>query len=525
MMSTNPLLSAPFTHSWPRPSDAGHSRSVVRHGVLVVDDDPEFARSVAETLADRDLECITAKDAQDALGLVRLRPFAVAMVDLIMPGMDGLELTREIRRASPSTEIVMLTGHADMRSAIEAMRNEVFDFLEKDQLHSARLRRAARAAIARSELRAENLRLVTGLQDTARKLSVLSDIGQRLAAETHLDRLLPELTQAARELLEVESARVLIMEHNELGDLTIRAASGDGEIAIGGRFGAGDGIAGHVLDTARPVCIDVAADHPNYSARCDELRSTLRGFICVPLQRPTLAGVLAVAGRARAFTDEDVSLLASLARQGAVAMENASSAEVNRNFFTHASELLVGLLDAEDVHYEGHSHAVAALTDMVTRRLGMPEQERRTLHFAGLLHDVGKLRLSDVLRSPGPLTVAEREAIRQHPALGVEILRPISLWRSLAPAIHTHHERWDGKGYPRGLSGTEIPVGGRIIAVAEAFEAMTRALPHRPGRSVEDALAEVLACAGTQFDPEIAAVFVEECRVHRDRLPCLGRRP
>ncbi|MGE5125400.1 MAG: HD-GYP domain-containing protein, partial [Betaproteobacteria bacterium] len=224
----------------------------------------------------------------------------------------------------------------------------------------------------------------------------------------------------------------------------------------------------------------------------------------------------------RPFSDEDLTLLASLARQGAVAIENASAADVNRNFFTHASELLVGLLDVEDARYKGHSHAVAALTDMMTRRLGLADAERRALHFAALLHDVGKLRMPEGLLSSGRLSPQQMEIVRQHPALGVEILRPISVWRALAPAIHAHHERWDGKGYPRGLAGVEIPLGGRIVAVAEAFEAMARPMPDRPRRSVDEALAEVEACAGTQFDPAIARLFVEEYRANRDRLPAAG---
>jgi putative nucleotidyltransferase with HDIG domain len=489
------------------------------HSVLVVDDDDAFARTVADALCDRDIEALAVRDPHEAVSLSRRRRFGVAVVDLIMPEMDGLELARELRRASPDTEIVMLTGHADMRSAIEAIRNELFDYLQKDQLQSVRLRRAVRAAIARGELRAENRRLVVGLKETARKLSVLSEISTRLSAETHLDRLLPELTRAARELLEVETARVLITERNDLGDLTIRAAYGDGEVALGGHFGPGDGIAGQVLETGVPVRVEVAADHPHYSSRCDDMGSALPGFMCVPLQRPTLSGVLTVAGRNRPFSEEDLALLTSLARQGAVAIENTSSAEANRNFFTHASEMLVGLLDAQDVDYEGHAHAVAALTDMVTRRLGLPEDERRTLHFAGLLHDVGKLQLhASLLASRQALTDDQVQELRRHPALGVEILRPISMWRALAPAIHSHHERWDGKGYPRGLTGSEIPLGGRVIAVAEAFEAMTRATARGPRRSADEALAEIESGAGTQFDPAIARLFVEEYRSNCDRF-------
>jgi putative nucleotidyltransferase with HDIG domain len=507
----------------PGPEPSAPDRAVPRsvcHHVLVVDDDETFARSVADALVDRDIEAVAVSEPRQALSLARLTPFAAAVVDLVMPDIDGLELARELRKANPATEVVMLTGHADMRSAVEGIRNELFDYLQKASLQSVRLRRAVRAAIARSELKAENRRLINGLQESTRKLKVLSDVSTRLAAEPHLDRLLTELVRAGKTLLEAESARVLLMERNDLGDMTIRASVGDGEAVLGGHFGLGDGIAMRVAESGEPIRTDVPRDHPSYSSRCDDLGSALPGFLCAPLARPTLSGVLMVAGRARPFSDDDLALLASLARQGAVAAENAQTHEVNRNFFTHTSEMLVSLLDSQDVHYAGHSAAVAALADMVSRRLGLPEDERRTIHYAALLHDVGKLRLPQgLLTAERTLTEEEMRLMREHPALGVALLRPISKWGALSPIIHSHHERWDGRGYPRGLAGDAIPRGGRIVAVAEAFDAMTRRLPHREGLSVEEALAEVERCAGSQFDPEIARAFVEEYPQHRDQLP------
>jgi putative nucleotidyltransferase with HDIG domain len=496
-----------------------HPPGSVCHQVLVVDDDGAFARTVADTLADRDIEATAVSDPQEALSLARRTSFSAAVVDLIMPEMDGLELARELRRANPATEVVMLTGHADMRSAIEAVRNELFDYLQKDSLQSVRLRRAVRAAIARGELRAENRRLVSGLQETTRRLEVLNEVSARLAAEPHFDSLVAELVRAARELVGAEAVRLVIMERNDLGDMTIRAAFGDGEVALGGHFGQGDGIAAGVAASGIPVRMEVARDHPAYSSRCDDMGTALAGMLCAPLGRPTLCGALAAAGRARPFSDDDLALLASLARQGAIAIENARVHEVNRNFFTHASEMLVSLLDSHDVHYEGHSRAVAALADMLARRQDLPEQDRRTIHFAALLHDVGKLRLPPgLLASTAPLSAEERVLVRQHPALGVEILRPVAKWAELAPIIHTHHERWDGHGYPRGLAGNAIPLGGRIVAAAEAFEAMTRSTPYGTRRTPDEALAEIQACAGTQFDPAIARLFVEEYGLNRDRL-------
>jgi putative nucleotidyltransferase with HDIG domain len=518
-LTSNPIPSKPVpapTSSW---HATGTGPALACHHVLVVDDDQAFARTVADGLADLDIAAIAVSDPREALELARRTPFAAAVVDLIMPEMDGLELARELRRCHPATEVVMLTGHADMRTAIEGIRNELFDYLQKDALQSARLRRAVRAAIARSELKSENRRLVMGLQESTARLAVLSEASARLAAEHHLDQLVGELLRSARELVQAESVRLLLMERNDLGDMTIRAAYGDGEVALGGHFGAGNGIAPLVAETGTPVRVAVAHDHPNYSSRCDEMGTALPGLLCVPFQRPSLRGVLMAAGRTRAFEPEDLALLASLARQGAIALENARMNESYRNFFTHASDMLVSLLDAQDPHYDGHSRAVAALTDMVTRRLGLPDEERRTLHFAALLHDVGKLRLRPgLLTAERPLGPEEMELVREHPALGAEIMRPISIWGAVASAIHTHHERWDGAGYPRGLAGANIPLGGRIIAVAEAFEAMTRPRPHGGARGVEDALAEITACAGSQFDPTIARVFVEEYRANQERL-------
>ncbi len=490
-----------------------------RHHVLIVDDDAAFAQTVVDAIVDTDIEAVAVADPREALSLIRRRPFAAAVVDLIMPEMDGLELARELRRASPLTEVVMLTGHADMQSAIEGIRNELFDYLQKDSLHTVRLRRAVRAAIARSELRSENRRLVGGLQDSTRKLQVLNDVSLHLAEERHVDRLLAALVRATREMLGAEAVRVLLADRNELGDMTIRAAFGDGEAALGGHFGPGDGIAAHVLETGSPLRVELPREHPNFSARCDEMGTALPGLLCAPLSRPTLTGVLMAAGRERPFTSDDLALLASLARQGAVAIENAQSSETNQNFFTHASEMLVSLLDAQDTRYSGHSRAVAALADMMTRRLGLAEPERRTIHFAALLHDVGKLRLgAGMLALDRSLDPEEVELMRQHPALGVEMLRPISKWSALASVIHAHHERWDGKGYPRGLAGPEIPLGGRVVAVAEAFEAMTRSFPHRPALAVDSALVEIEACAGTQFDPLIARLFAQEYRLKREQL-------
>ena len=489
------------------------------HSVLVVDDDLQFAQAVGDSLADRDIRVTTVANPREALTLAVREDYAVAVIDLIMPEMNGLDLSRELHRVSPSTEIIMLTGHADVRSAIEGIRVELFDYLQKESIDVVRLVRSVRSAIARGQLRRENQRLLSNLTSAARRLRMLAERSAALAAEHHPDSLFESIVEGARELLEAERVRALLVDRSDLGDVTIREAFGDGDIAPGGHFAAGEGIVAHVIGSGAAERIDVPTDHSSYSPRSDDLGATLPGLVCVPLCGPGIDGVLMVSGRARAFDEEDVALLDSLAQQGAMALANARSAEISQNFATHVSEMLVTLLDAQDVHYHGHSRAVAALTDMLTRRLGLPEDERRTLHFAALLHDVGKLRLrAGLLGWDGVLTGADMREMREHPRLGVEMLLPITRWASLIPAVLAHHERWDGQGYPRGLAGGDIPLGGRIVAVAEAFEAMTRQTPARVARSIESALAEVEKCAGTAFDPDLARLFVEEYRANQEQL-------
>ena len=331
----------------PGPNAAGAaraSRETPRHLVLIVDDDLAFAEMVADDIRDDDLAVVATSDPREALKHAEGGGVSVAVVDLVMPEIDGLELSRELRKRDPEMQVLVLTGHGSIHSAIAGIRNEVFDYLEKATVNAVRLRRAVRAAVARRQLR-----------------------------------------------------------------------------------------------------------------RGDSLR-----------------------------------------HPGA---------------FAQIADAFVGLIDAQDVHHAGHSRAVATLSDAVASRLGLSEEERRPIHFAALLHDVGKLRLGpSILAGAGPLGEEERRRMREHPVLGTDILEALVPWPAILPIVHAHHERWDGAGYPRGLGGEQIPLGARIVAVAEAFDTMTRSRPYAARRSPDEALEELQAQAAAQFDPGIVRAFAEEYR-------------
>jgi putative nucleotidyltransferase with HDIG domain len=167
-------------------------------------------------------------------------------------------------------------------------------------------------------------------------------------------------------------------------------------------------------------------------------------------------------------------------------------------------------IEARDPYTQGHSARVTALAESIALRLGWSEERLALLHVGGPLHDIGKLGVSDdVLSKPGRLDDDELAQIREHPKLGARILLRIAAFRQAIPYVLYHHERWDGTGYPTGRAGEEIPLEARVLAVADAFDAMTSDRPYRPALSRAEALDEVSRCAGTQFDPEIVRIFLE----------------
>jgi HD-GYP domain-containing protein (c-di-GMP phosphodiesterase class II) len=159
---------------------------------------------------------------------------------------------------------------------------------------------------------------------------------------------------------------------------------------------------------------------------------------------------------------------------------------------------------------QGHGARVAALAEPVARRLGWDEERIAWLRFGAPLHDIGKLTVrSDVLRKKGPLTSAELAEIRGHPTAGAALVAPLRSAQRALPYVLFHHEHWDGTGYPSSLRGHSIPIEGRLLGVADAFDAMTSARSYRTAISTEDALAEIELCAGSQFDPTIAEAFLD----------------
>ncbi len=483
--------------------------------VLVVDDDPELARMVAEILEENGFRAVDVTDPEEAINRAGAKHFAVAVVDFVMPGMNGLQLADRIRVADPETQIVMLTAHANLEVAIEVINHAIFGLIAKPGLNRARLVRSVERAAQQARTLGHRRELLAFVAESSRLGHSVLESGTSLLEARHLDRLLAQLVTSAKRLSQAVAGRAVLLETLGRDEILVEVAAGDGASElVGTRLPASEGIAALAAFGDEAVIVAEPGTHPSFSKRWDELPGRVSGLLCAPLRYGGIRGVLLLgADRETPFADRLRAPIEALAQQAAVAMDHARQHEQAANFFTHTSELLVSMLDRLDELAAGHSREVARLADMLSRRLGLPEAERRDIHYGALLHDIGKTQLDRTQRKD-PASEAWRQELRRHPELGFAMLEPIALFSGVLPILRHHHERWDGDGYPTGLKGDEIPVGARVVAVADVFDALTRAALDRPALSPEEALGELERRAGSELEPRLARLFVAEYRRH-----------
>jgi len=214
------------------------------------------------------------------------------------------------------------------------------------------------------------------------------------------------------------------------------------------------------------------------------------------------------------FDSTDIKLFNSVAGGCAVFIENGRLFKDLKDLFIGSLKALTSSIDAKDAYTHGHSERVAFISRWIAEHLSeqehLEEEQIHKVYLAGLLHDIGKIGIEEsVLRKNGKLTEEEFIRIKKHPSIGAGILREIQQMRDIVPGVLCHHERVDGKGYPNGLVGDKIPLTGKIVCLADSFDAMTSKRTYRNAMTVEQALAEIEKGLGTQFDEKIGRLFLE----------------
>jgi PAS domain S-box-containing protein/putative nucleotidyltransferase with HDIG domain len=442
--------------------------------VLVVDDEVDLATTLADVLTSRGFEVTSVHTGTEALEVLARCDVDVVLTDLMMPGMDGIELLRRALGAYPDLVIVLLTGHATVDSALAAMKLGAFDYVQKP-VRMATLGPVLSRAIDVRRLRRENLSLreAVAVHEAVREAERRYRSIFENAAEG-IFRMAPDGTLA---LANPAFAR---MHGYETPDELVRAFGsarvgpiGTGQVGVHGALARGDEVYSCETRIRRADGSDAW------------LAVTLRAELDESRQVRHYDGIAVDVTERRRISDE------------------------LREAYETTIEGWARALDLRDKETEGHSRRVTELTYELAHRLGLRGAELVHVRRGALLHDVGKMGVPDaILLKAGPLSDVEWAHMRLHATHGRDLLWPIPFLRPAIDIPWCHHEKWDGSGYPRGLKGEDIPLGARVFAVVDVWDAITNDRPYRPAMSRQQAIDVVLRGVGSHFDPRVVTAFL-----------------
>jgi HD-GYP domain-containing protein (c-di-GMP phosphodiesterase class II) len=409
-----------------------------------------------------------------------------------------------------------MTGFGTVETAIEAMKKGAYDYLLKP-FKVEEVIHVVERALYRQRLQAENIRL--------REALTIYKVSEAIALSHDIERILDVVLRAAIDEVKADVATLHLRDpRSGQYEERVKVVASDAPAPVGLPSPAFN-----LLNEQFASGVPILAHGGKASRFFTESASPqdLASFVAVPLTvRGNMVGVLNVFSftPGKKFDEGHRKMLAVLASRAASALENArlygelveknqSLEQANQSLEEMFQQTVAGFaqaLEESDMYTRGHSERVAVYSEVIARGLTLPEAEIRRIVQAGVMHDVGKIGVRyDMLNKPGKLTPEEIQVFRQHPEKGKRILDPVPCLHGLIDGCWCHHEWWDGGGYPRGLSGHNIPLVGRIVSIADAYDAMTSDRAYRRALKHEVAVGEIERCAGTQFDPELSDAFVK----------------
>ncbi len=472
-----------------------------------MDDESHIRDLIKEYLARfENIETFEAANAFKALEIVQTQEIDGVILDIYMPGMDGLELLRRLKKINRHLVIILMTGYPSFECLVEAIRSGASDFLPKPfkladlQLALERLTRERKLIVENLNLTAEQAvlrELNDRLKKKIREQSILFSISETLSRVKSTLELYQKVTSLAHRLTEADTAIFWIADTDEK-KLVSMAEVGDQELLAQYRILSLTSDSGLVRVFKEGLPVMYVQDSRK------KLNSFKGSLIAVPFAiREEPLGILAAARGAegKSFSEEDLFTLHLLVERASLNVENLILYESILLNLHSTLKALVTTLEAKDPYTKEHSQRVTDWAVKIAKELKLEEAQIDSLRFAAQLHDIGKIGIRDhILMKPGRLTKEEYEIIKKHPVIGEEIVSHLGLLPEEKAIIRHHHERWDGKGYPDGLKEEEIPLLSRILAVADAFDALTSTRPYRQAMSYKEALEELERNKWTQFD-------------------------
>lgn len=382
-------------------------------------------------------------------------------------------------------------------------------------------------------LEGEIAEVVNGMQEKVRQLECLTEFSGLLNSTLDPAMVREKALMATCQLLGCETASLFLVDDRK-GDLYWETALGEAgqELKRSVRLPINDrSIAGYVAMSGESLIINDVEKDPRYFKKASEKTAfRTRSMVCIPLcAKGKTIGVLQALNKLPMdpprpsrhawpdFYEEDLRLLQTLGHQVAIAIENSKLYTELKQSFYDTVEALAEAIEKKDRYTGGHTKRVVLYSMCIAKYLDLTPEELERVRLGALLHDVGKIGIEDkILKKDAPLDNEEWKVMQTHPEQGFDIMSRVDGLRDVVAGMRYHHERWDGKGYPLGLKGEEIPLIARVIAVADAYDAMVSTRPYRKGLDSKIAYDEIVKHRGTQFDPRVVDAFIQA--YEKDRM-------
>ena len=477
---------------------------------LVIDDDPITRDLLSDILCTID-GCGTdvAPNGREGLEKVKENSYAIVFTDLMMPVLNGLGVLKEVQKIYPGLPVVVVTGMSTIDVAINVMKEGANDFITKpfkiNTITSTVERILGERQLlnridVKGDYRGALERLNSELFQKLQKINLLQAINVELDSIYDNEAIYRTIVEMASKLLMAREASFGIIEDNFL---KIKRTIGVREknISVKGSF------LETILKTKTYYLAALGETNPHTG------QPLAYPFLSIPFViKDEVFALLNVADKVdgSSFSKDDISLALTLVNKTALRIENNVLYEIVYHNLVNSLKSLVLSIEARDSYTRHHSERVTAYSLQIAEVLNLSEEDKDALKFGGYLHDIGKIGVKDgVLLKPGRLCIEEKAEIRQHPLIGDNIIKPLMFFPREREIIRSHHEFYNGKGYPDGLAGEEIPIIARVLSVADAYDAMTSTRPYRKAMTPNKALTELQRFSHIQFDPRIVEAFLQ----------------
>ena len=485
--------------------------------ILIVDDEEGILEITEEYFERKGYQVYTACNGLEAIEIIESAKIGCCFTDINMPEMDGLELAEYIRKMDNTLPVVIMTGFPSLENTIRTLKNGVVDYLvkpvnlEQMELCFKRIMRERSLFVENILLREEVERqerlkkLNDELLSRVNELNVLNRVMEDFSNADSNSGIYNKVVELGQEVVLADKVCFYICSDNETPFVPLAdTSSHENNTPM---------LSGELTEFFLDVISD---DKPCLISNSNGKRgldSEILSFMIVPMKiREKAFGVVtaSIYNGYHRFSDKDIYYMSFIIQKAASAIENIALYEnIYDNLFA-TLYAFVATLEARDPYTMKHSSRVAEVSVELGRAMGRTHEELEVLEFAGELHDIGKIGIrDDILLKPGRLTKEEFEKIKEHPAIGAEIIGKLGLWDREKEIIRHHHEFFDGTGYPDGLKGDEIPSLARILSVADAFDAMASDRAYRKKMEKEKVVSIITQCSGTQFDPVVVEAFLK----------------